>query len=91
LAKKSTVNSNIFAKTEPVDRGPGPEEKHKKIPLGVALTPDEIAALDKIKEELGVVNRHALMQMIVRYFIDQFRAGNIKTESRTVVKKIIID
>lgn len=85
---KSTINTNIFARTEPASQAPGPEEKPKKRPLGVQLLPDEIASLDEIKDELGV-NRHQLLQMAIRYFIAQYKAGKVKTESHQV-KRIII-
>jgi hypothetical protein len=88
VAKKQTINTNIFAKTEPAEQ-PEKKEKPKRTPLGVQLTQAEITALDEIKEEFGV-NRHVLLQMAVRYFLDQYKAGNIKTESKKVVRKIIL-
>ena len=60
-------------------------------PLSVALTPQEIGVLDALVVEMGVTNRHQLLQMAVRYFIEAYQAGKIatRTETRQVKKPVV--
>lgn len=64
------------------------EKKRKFNTLGVYLTDDEIEFLDGLADKLDL-SRHALLQLAVRRFIEQTRAGavSIETETKTVIKK----
>lgn len=64
------------------------EKKRKFNTLGVYLTDDEILFLDGLADKLGL-SRHALLQLAVRRFIDQYQAGDatIETIEKTIIKK----
>ena len=64
------------------------EKKRKFNTIGVYLTDDEILFLDHAADELHV-SRHAILQLAVRHFIDQYKAGDatIETTEKTVIKK----
>ena len=69
----------------------GPEVKKKSSgkdpnPIGVKLDADDIAELDRISDELGIV-RHHLMQYAVKDFIARYNRGEKpKTKKETVVR-----
>ena len=98
MAKKPDL-SDIFAVTtampqsEPVAEpaGRGKRGAPERRPLTVALTPQEISALDGMVAEMGVTNRHQLLQMAVRYFVNAYQAGKIeiRTETRQVKKPVV--
>lgn len=76
MAEKKKLD--IFAKTEPTtpptdnsDLDEGPIK-----PIGVGVREGEVLALDKIAEHYGVA-RNAILRFAVRFFIQEFRAGNI--------------
>jgi len=64
------------------------EKKRKFNTLGVYLTDDEILFLDGLADKLGL-SRHAILQLAIRRFIDQYQAGDadIETTEKTIIKK----
>lgn len=76
MAKKQTVDPNMFAKTEqapmePVLTEPAPDPVR---PVGIGLKDSEWQRLEVIADELGVT-RHTLSLWILRDFIKRFNAG----------------
>ena len=53
----------------------------EKRPIGVYLEESEIAELGRIAQETGV-KRGALLRYAVRWFMKQYKAGKIKTETK---------
>lgn len=78
MAEKKPLS--IFTRTGP---GPEPEpmdnsdlDQGNIKPLGVGVREGEIAALDGIAKNYGVA-RNAILRFAVRYFIQQYRAGQV--------------
>jgi len=81
MAKRAEINTNLFAKSEPIETKS--EEKDVIEAQGVGLKKSEWAELDTIAADLGMTS-HALRVYAVRHFLAQYKAGKIKTADKTV-------
>jgi len=75
VSQPSRKSTQVTEKTE--DKPP------KNTPISVYLTKEEREYIEALADRLGV-SRHAILQFGVRYFIDQYRAGEIEIETKTV-------
>lgn len=87
MAKKQTVDTDLFAKTENTQPAPSEAIGEDPVkPVGIGLRGSEWGALDLIAAQLGVT-RHALTLWILRDFIKRFEAGwRPETENKRVLK-----
>ena len=82
MAKKQTLDPNMFAKTEPAPS----DEPDPVRPVGIGLKASEWADLELMAAQLGVT-RHSLSLWILRDFIKRFKDGwRPETENKRVLR-----
>jgi hypothetical protein len=83
MAKKQTVDTNLFARTE---AAPDMSEPDPVRPVGIGLRGSEWGELDLMAAQLGVT-RHSLTLWIVRDFIKRFKDGwRPETDTKRVLR-----
>ena len=87
MAKKTTINEDLFKKTTPQK----PAEKTETLKgtnISVYLSGENRADFEKIADETGLTV-HNLLQTAARQFLVRYAAGEIHTREETVTKIII--
>ncbi len=73
MAKSKRIETNVFAKTEDIDRVKS---------WGVGLKLSEWARFDELAEELGTT-RHKLARYALRDFLRRYERGELPIEQRS--------